>query len=99
MSNLDGALAEAAEVLEACSIPYVLIGGLAVAAWGEPRSTLDVPLSQVAFVNRPTSAVRRTVKSVASRIAREFVWISFSACCRSNAKLSYALWSSQSGAE
>jgi len=38
MTDLDSALAEAASVLEECSVPFMLIGGLAVAAWGEARS-------------------------------------------------------------
>ena len=45
MTDLDAALAELASALEECSVRYILIGGLAVAAWGEPRSTLDVDVS------------------------------------------------------
>lgn len=32
------------EALEAAQVPYLLGGALAAAAWGEPRSTLDVDL-------------------------------------------------------
>ena len=42
MTDLDSALIEAASVLEECSISFMPIGGLAVAAWGEARSTLDL---------------------------------------------------------
>jgi len=45
MSELEAALIEVAEALDACGLPYVLIGGLAVAVLGEPRSTLDVDVS------------------------------------------------------
>jgi hypothetical protein len=45
MTELDSALAEVAAALEHCQLPYMLIGGLAVAATGEPRATLDVDIS------------------------------------------------------
>ncbi|MEX2261704.1 MAG: nucleotidyl transferase AbiEii/AbiGii toxin family protein [Bryobacteraceae bacterium] len=45
MTELESALLEVASLIERLSIPYMLIGGLAVAAWGEPRATLDVDLS------------------------------------------------------
>jgi hypothetical protein len=41
MTPLESAVVEVASVLESCSTPYMLIGGLAVSAWGEPRATLD----------------------------------------------------------
>jgi hypothetical protein len=67
MSDIEVALAEAAEALESCSIPYILIGGLAVAAWGEPRSTLDVDLSVWADPEKLPQAVAclcRTLRSL-----------------------------------
>jgi len=57
MTDLDSALAEAASVLEECSIPFMLIGGLAVAAWGEARSTLDVDFCVWAEAETLESAV------------------------------------------
>jgi len=45
MTDLESALLEAVSALESCGLPYMLIGGLAVTAWGEARSTLDVDLS------------------------------------------------------
>ena len=45
MSNLEQALAQAAKLLDANGIPYMLIGGLALAAWSMPRATLDVDLT------------------------------------------------------
>lgn len=45
LTELEGALAEVAAALEDCGLRYMLIGGLAVAATGEPRATLDVDVS------------------------------------------------------
>jgi len=45
MTSLEASVVEAAGLLDELSIPYMLIGGLAVAAWGEARATLDVDLS------------------------------------------------------
>jgi hypothetical protein len=45
MTALESSIAELASILDDLSVPYMLIGGLAVAAWGEPRATLDVDVS------------------------------------------------------
>src|SRR5215469_15858527 len=45
MTDIEEALQEVAAALEACSLPYMLIGGLAVSAWGVARSTLDVDIT------------------------------------------------------
>ena len=42
MTQLDEAVAEAARKLDGLRIPYMVIGGVAVAIWGEPRLTQDV---------------------------------------------------------
>ena len=42
MTALESALLEAVGILDRIGIPYMLIGGLAVSLWGEPRSTLDI---------------------------------------------------------
>lgn len=42
MSVLESALLGLARVLEERKIPYMVIGGLANAVWGEPRATLDI---------------------------------------------------------
>jgi hypothetical protein len=57
MTDLEVALAEAAAALDECSIPFMLIGGLAVSAWGEARSTLDVDLAVWAETEFVASAV------------------------------------------
>ena len=45
MTQLESALLEIASILDDLRVPYMLIGGLAVSLWGEPRSTLDIDLS------------------------------------------------------
>jgi hypothetical protein len=45
MTELETALVEIASFLDEMQWPYMLIGGLAVALWGEPRATLDVDVS------------------------------------------------------
>lgn len=47
MNSMDGLIAsviQAQNLLEQAGIPSVVIGGLAVAVWGEPRATQDVDL-------------------------------------------------------
>ncbi len=41
MNDLEAAVGQAAAAFESLCIPYMLIGGLAVSVWGEPRATLD----------------------------------------------------------
>lgn len=45
MTKLEAALVEVASLLQDLSIPYMLIGGLAVSMWGEARATLDADFS------------------------------------------------------
>lgn len=45
MTQLESALLEVTSVLDELGVPYMLIGGLAVSLWGEPRATLDIDLS------------------------------------------------------
>jgi predicted nucleotidyltransferase len=42
MTGLEQALVRLARMLSAHGIPYMIIGGIANAIWGEPRSTLDI---------------------------------------------------------
>ena len=44
MTQLDEAVADVSAKLSELRVPHMLIGGLAVSAWGEPRATLDVDL-------------------------------------------------------
>ncbi|HYU57909.1 MAG TPA: nucleotidyltransferase [Actinomycetota bacterium] len=45
MSELGDALAVVKEVLERHRVPYMVIGGVAVVVWGEPRTTRDVDVT------------------------------------------------------
>ena len=49
MTPQEDALVQIAEKLESLKVPYVVIGGMANAVWGEPRATLDVDV--VVWVN------------------------------------------------
>ena len=42
MTSLERALVRLALTLSANGIPYMIIGGMANAVWGEPRATLDI---------------------------------------------------------
>jgi len=44
-ASLESTLARTIDELNAASIPYMLIGGLALSAWGLPRATLDIDLT------------------------------------------------------
>lgn len=45
MTALESALLEVASLLDELAIPYMLIGGLAVAEWEVPRATLDIDVT------------------------------------------------------
>src|SRR6266545_2094552 len=45
MTLLDRAVHEISSVLESLHIPYMVIGGIANAIWGEPRATVDVDVT------------------------------------------------------
>jgi hypothetical protein len=42
MNSLERALIDLAGVLSGNNISYMIIGGMANAVWGEPRSTIDI---------------------------------------------------------
>lgn len=69
MSALEEALDEIATALDRLAIPYMLIGGLAVSAWGEPRSTLDVDVTILAPEELPQTVAElcRVFKAAVSR--------------------------------
>jgi predicted nucleotidyltransferase len=45
MRELGRTLKQVAGVLERAGVPYMVIGGLANLAWGEPRTTMDVDIT------------------------------------------------------
>jgi len=57
MRQLFGAAASALAVLNEQGIDACVIGGLAVARWGEPRFTVDVDLVAMTAVSRDAEAV------------------------------------------
>jgi len=58
MTELEAALVEIAAFLDESGLRYMLIGGLAVALWGEPRATLDVDVSVWVEPGRFEAAIR-----------------------------------------
>ena len=65
MTALEGALLEVASALESLSIPYMLIGGLAVSLWGEARATLDADV----LIWVEPDCIGRTVADLQARLA------------------------------
>src|SRR4030042_2936082 len=45
MNSLERALINLADILSADNIPYMIIGGMANAVWGEPRATIDIDVT------------------------------------------------------
>jgi len=58
------ALGRAAQFLERENIPFIVVGGLANAVWGEPRTTRDVDLK--VYIGE------RTAREFAALVAEEF---------------------------
>ena len=75
MTELEQALIQAASAFEDCSLPFMLIGGLAVAAWGEPRSTLDVDLAVWADASQVPAAVDCLCARFRSRTANPLQFV------------------------
>lgn len=75
MTALEAAVVEAASALEALSIPYMLVGGLAVSLWGEPRATLDADLVVWVEPEQLADTVARLCERFRARVANplEFV--------------------------
>lgn len=67
--SLLGAVKEITEFLEGHHIPYVLLGGLAVQYWGEPRTTRDVDVTVVVAQGELESFLQKTLERFSPRIA------------------------------
>lgn len=65
MTALEGALIDVASALESLSIPYTLIGGLAVSLWDEARATLDADV----LIWVEPDCIDRTVANLQARLA------------------------------
>jgi hypothetical protein len=59
MTDLESAVLEVASLLDELGYAYMLIGGLAVAIWAEPRATLDVDVSVWTAPEEFDNAVQR----------------------------------------
>jgi hypothetical protein len=64
MTDLQSAVLEVASLLDELGYAYMLIGGLAVAMWGEPRATLDVDVSVWTAPGEFEDAVQRIAARV-----------------------------------
>jgi hypothetical protein len=65
MTRLETALLEVSTILDELRIPYMLIGGLAVAQWEEPRATLDIDIT----IWVEPDGVEQTVSELCLRLA------------------------------
>ena len=70
MTRLEAALLEVVAILEEWKIPYMLIGGLAVAQWGEPRATLDVDIALWVEADQFETMVAKLASRLAPRTTR-----------------------------
>src|SRR5579863_9048419 len=64
MTALESALLEVTDALERVGVRYMLIGGLAVSLWGEPRSTLDVDVT----IWAEPEELERTIRELCSHL-------------------------------
>jgi hypothetical protein len=64
MTPLEHALVEIVTVLETLNIDYMVVGGIANAVWGEPRSTVDVDVTIVVDETK----VPETVAAIGQRV-------------------------------
>ncbi len=63
-----GAALEVIAFLEASAIPYVVIGGLAVQHWGEPRSTRDVDITVLVAEDQEETFMKRATDRFSPRL-------------------------------
>ncbi len=66
--SLHEAAAEIAAFLESQGVPYVILGGLAVQYWGEPRTTRDVDVTVLVSSEQFEAFARETLKKFHPRI-------------------------------
>ena len=70
MTRLEAALLEMTALLDELHLDYMLIGGLAVGQWGEPRATLDVDLTMWVEPEQFESTVRMLAARLALRTSQ-----------------------------
>ena len=62
VAQLEEALVSLAEFLEHEGIPYMVIGGMANAVWGEPRATVDIDIWVMPSPRNAESVLRALVR-------------------------------------
>lgn len=74
MNNLFAAAVEIQEFVQSRTWPYAVIGGIALARWAEPRTTLDVDLSLLTGFGNEEVFIEPLLTSFKSRVpnAKEF---------------------------
>ncbi|MBN2379804.1 nucleotidyltransferase [candidate division WOR-3 bacterium] len=75
MNSLEDTLIRLVGLLKKTDIPYMVIGGLANAVWGEPRSTLDIDITIQASKDDTKKLIEHLKKLCHPRItdSEEFV--------------------------
>jgi hypothetical protein len=68
MTLLEQAVVGIAQILESLRIDYMLVGGIANAAWGEPRATLDVDVTISVDPDRIPSTIESLERSYRSAV-------------------------------
>jgi len=68
MNSRETAVWEIHQLLTKIDIPYVIIGGMAVQHWGEPRFTQDVDLTVSAPINEPEAFIKRVLDQFSPRM-------------------------------
>jgi len=69
MNALDRTLLEISTFLEKQKIPYMVIGGVALAVWKLPRATLDVDVAVWASGRKEGTLIRRLAAEFKSRVS------------------------------
>src|SRR5438309_859443 len=64
IAPLAEALQQISELLDAFNIPYMVIGGVANVAWGEPRSTQDIDITVAVDDDRVDELIDRLGRSL-----------------------------------
>ena len=79
MSELGGfksELIDLAQLLEKSQVPYMIIGGLANAVWGNPRATIDIDVAVWVPDERITDVLKAIEKNYTLRVEKPRAFIS-----------------------
>lgn len=79
MSELGGfksELIDLAQLLEKSQVPYMIIGGLANAVWGNPRATIDIDVAVWVPDERITDVLKAIEKNYTLRVEKPLAFIS-----------------------